>query len=90
MVKSKVDGLKRKLVAITSDEKIFPRHGYDLTFDGKKIGTITSGTVSPVLEKPIALGYVSSEYSNIGSAINFSIRGKEYPAKVVKLPFVNK
>lgn len=90
LVKSKSDGLKRKLVAMTSEEKVFPRHGYDLTFDGKKIGTITSGTVSPVLEKPIALGYVNLGYSPIGSTVNFLIRGKEYPAKVVKLPFVNK
>jgi aminomethyltransferase len=90
LLKSKSDGLKRKLVAMTSEEKVFPRHGYDLTIDGKKIGTITSGTVSPVLEKPIALGYVSSEYSVVGSTVNFLIRGKEYSAKVVKLPFVNK
>lgn len=90
LVKSKAEGLKRKLVAITSDEKVFPRHGYDLTVAGNKVGVITSGTVSPVLEKPIALGYLSSEFSNIGSLINFSIRGKEFPAKVVKLPFVNK
>lgn len=88
--KSKSNGLKRKLVAMTSEEKVFPRHGYDLTIDGKKIGTITSGTVSPVLEKAIALGYVNSEDSVIGSSVNFLIRGKEYPAKVVKLPFVNK
>lgn len=90
LLKSKTEGLKRKLVAMTSDEKVFPRHGYDLTFEGKGIGTITSGTVSPVLEKAIALGYVNLEYSNIGSVVNFSVRGKEYPAKVVKLPFVNK
>lgn len=90
LLNSKSNGLKRKLVALTSEEKVFPRHGYDLTIDGQKIGTITSGTVSPVLEKPIALGYVNSEYSPIGSTINFLIRGKEYSAKVVKLPFVNK
>ncbi|MCL5027569.1 MAG: glycine cleavage system aminomethyltransferase GcvT [Bacteroidetes bacterium] len=90
LLKVKSNGLKRKLISLSSDEKAFPRHGYDLTVDSKKIGTITSGTVSPVLEKPIALGYVESEYTNGNSKINFFIRGKEIPAKIVKLPFVKK
>ncbi len=90
LLKIKEDGLKRKLVPVTTNEKAFPRHGYDFTFDGKKIGTVTSGTVSPVLDKPIALGYVETEYAVEGSKINFSIRGKEIPAEVVKLPFIKK
>jgi len=90
LLKVKAEGLKRKLVPISSDEKAFPRHGYDLTIDGKKIGAVTSGTVSPTTEKPIALGYVDFEYSKEGSTVNFFIRGKEVPAKVVSLPFVKK
>lgn len=90
LLKAKDNGLKRKLVALTSDEKIFPRHGYDLTLSKNKIGTITSGTVSPVLDKPIAMGYVEKQYSEINSDVNFLIRGKEVPAKVVKLPFVKR
>ena len=88
--KIKEDGIKRKLVAITSDEKTFPRHGYDITVDGNKIGTVTSGTVSPVLEKPIALGYVNMEFASEGTNVNFMIRGKEIPAEVVKPPFIKK
>lgn len=88
--KVKDEGLKRRLVAMISDERAFPRHGYDITADGKKIGTITSGTVSPVLDKPIALGYVDAQYKSIGTKVNFLIRGKEIPAEVIKLPFVQK
>ncbi len=90
LLKVKQEGLKRKLTALVSDEKAFPRHGYDITYGGRKIGAITSGTVSPVLEKPIALGYIDSGFDGENSAVNFLIRGKEIPAKVVKLPFVNK
>ena len=87
--KVKENGITRKLVAMISDDKFFPRKGYTNIVDGdKKVGTITSGTVSPVLEKPIALGYVDSDYKKVGTEINFSIRGKEFAAKVVKLPFV--
>ena len=90
LLKIKSDGLKRKLIALSSEEKCFPRHGYDISISGKKIGTITSGTVSPVLEKPIALGYVDSNYAKEDSEVNFLIRGKESAAKVVGLPFVKK
>lgn len=90
LVKEKETGSKRKLVPLISDEKTFPRHGYDLTVNGKKVGTITSGTVSPVLDKAIALGYVDSEYVGEGNKINFLIRNKEVPAQITKLPFVKK
>ena len=90
LMKVKEKGLSRKLVAITSDEKIFPRHGYDLFVNNSKIGVVTSGTVSPMLEKPIAMGYVETKYAEIDSDVNFLIRGKEVPAKVVKLPFVKR
>lgn len=90
LLKVKEEGVTKKLVALTSEEKIFPRHGYDITSNQKKIGFITSGTVSPVLDKPIAMAYVEKQFSAIGSEVNFLIRGKEVPAKVVKLPFVKR
>lgn len=90
LLKIKEEGVTRKLVAMTSDQKTFPRHGYDISLNGNKIGHITSGTVSPVTEKPIALGYVQKDFANIGTKVNFLIRDKEIPAEIVKLPFVKK
>jgi aminomethyltransferase len=90
LVKEKQEGTKRKLVALTSDERFFPRQGYEITNNGRNIGNITSGTVSPVLEKPIALGYVTSEFKTAGTMVNFLVREKEVPAEVIKLPFVKK
>ncbi|BDQ04128.1 glycine cleavage system aminomethyltransferase GcvT [Ignavibacterium sp.] len=84
------ENITRKLVAMISEEKTFPRHGYDISANGKKIGHITSGTVSPVLDKPIALGYVEKDFSAVDTEVNFVVRGKDFPAKVVKLPFVKK
>ncbi len=88
LVKVKEENPKRKLVPVVSDEKAFPRHGYELAVDGKIVGHITSGTVSPVLDKAIALGYVDLPFAKEGSKINFVIRGKEIPAVITKLPFV--
>ena len=90
ILKVKQEGPGRKLVAMISDEKTFPRRGYDITAEGNKIGVITSGTVSPVLEKPIALGYVDKPLNTAGSKVAFKIRDKEFPAMVTKLPFVKK
>jgi aminomethyltransferase len=90
ILKVKQDGPNRKLVAMISDEKTFPRHGYDINVEGKKVGVITSGTVSPVLEKPIALGYVDKPFNSPGSEVLFKIRDKEFPARITKLPFVKK
>lgn len=90
LVKVKEEGLNRKLVAMIADERAFPRHGYELSVNGEKVGEITSGTVSPVLEKPIALGYVKKEYAVLDGKVNFVIRGKEIQATIIKLPFVKK
>jgi aminomethyltransferase len=90
ILKVKLEGPKRKLVAMISDEKTFPRKGYDIFAGSKKVGVITSGTVSPVLEKPIALGYVEKPLNVAGSAVAFIIRDKEIPAVVTRLPFVKK
>jgi len=88
LLKIKSDGLKRKLCGIISTERVFPRHGYEISSDEKKIGSVTSGTVSPVLEKPIALGYLEASYSSPGTTVEISIREKKVSCEVVKLPFV--
>lgn len=91
ILKSKHEGLKRKLTPLISDEKAFPRHGYSVCDSDKKIiGNITSGTSSPVLEKPIALAYLNIENTNTDSPIFFLIRDKLIPAKITTLPFVKK
>ncbi len=86
--KEKENGPKRKLVAFELDERGIPRQGYDIVDEnGKKIGEVTSGTMSPSLEKGIGLGYVPSEIAGVGNKISIQIRKKAVPATQVKLPF---
>ena len=86
--KQKEEGVTRKLVAFEITERGIPRKGYDLVDqNGNIIGNVTSGTMSPSLNKGIGLGYVSVENSKIDSEIFVQIRKKQIPAKVVKLPF---
>ncbi len=89
VVKTKEEGAKRKLVGFVMDaEKFIPRHNYKIMADGKEIGHVTSGNLSPTLNKAIGLGYVTKEYSKPGSKINIAARGKEFTAEVVKTPFL--
>jgi len=54
----------------------------------KEIGKITSGTFSPILKQAIAMAYIDTPYSKIGSQVNIKVRGKNYGAAVTKMPFV--
>ena len=90
LLKVKSEGLSRKLVAMMGNDKSFPRHGYEIKADNKKIGEVTSGTVSPVLEKPIAMGYVDVSQAAEGNEVNIVVRGRETKVKIVKLPFIKK
>ena len=91
LMKVKQEGLKRKLVGFTIDEdKAFPRHGYEIRSDGKTIGHVTSGTISPVLQKGIGMGYVNLPHEQAGTAIQINIRNKDFGAQIVKIPFLKK
>ncbi|WP_299228799.1 glycine cleavage system aminomethyltransferase GcvT [uncultured Psychroserpens sp.] len=81
-------GPKRKLVAFEMDERGIPRQSYDIVdSNGKKIGEVTSGTMSPSLNKGIGLGYVTPIFTDFGSKIYIQVRKKAIPATVIKLPF---
>ncbi len=88
LAKQKEHGAERKLVGFELDERGIPRQGYDIVDgNGKIIGTVTSGTMSPSLGKGIGLGYVPSVLAQPGSKINIQVRKNAIPATVVKLPF---
>jgi aminomethyltransferase len=88
LLKVKSEGLKRKLVGFVLEDKVPPRHGYEILKGRDKIGYVTSGTFSPILEKGIGLGYVDVKFSNPGKEITINARGRELQARVVSLPFV--
>ena len=86
--KQKEEGAKRKLIAFELDERGIPRHGYDIVDEnGKIIGIVTSGTMSPSLDKGIGMGYIPTEMAKSGEKIFIQIRKKAIPASLVKLPF---
>ncbi|MEH6682065.1 MAG: glycine cleavage system aminomethyltransferase GcvT [Sediminicola sp.] len=84
----KENGVSKKLVAFELNERGIPRHDYPIVdADGNTIGRVTSGTMSPSLEKGIGMGYVPTSLSAIGTTILIQIRKNAVPATIVKLPF---
>ncbi len=83
----KANGVQRKLVRLQMQGRNIARHGYPVLSAGKKVGEITSGTLSPTLGYPIALAYVTTELAKVDNQLEVEIRGKTYPATVVKRPF---
>jgi aminomethyltransferase len=69
-------------------ERGVPRTGYDVVDDGRVVGAVTSGTMSPTLDEPIALGYLPADLAAPGTRLSVVIRGEETPAKTVDLPFI--
>ncbi|MDR3142305.1 MAG: glycine cleavage system aminomethyltransferase GcvT [Tannerellaceae bacterium] len=86
--RQKKEGVTRKLVPFEMTEKGIPRHGYEIADkDGNRIGTVTSGTISPCLKKGIGMGYVKPEYAREGTPLYIKIRDKNLKAEVIKAPF---
>jgi aminomethyltransferase len=86
--KQRAEGVKRKLVGFEVTDRRVPRHDYPIEdMDGNEIGIVTSGTMSPSLEKPIGMGYVPTEFAAVGTEIQIVARKKRLAAKVVKPPF---
>lgn len=87
--KVKAENPKRRLVGFTVDvARFIARHGYKIWIDGKEVGYVTSGNLSPSLEKPIGMGYVPWENRAIGTKIEIEARGRRFPAEIVKVPFL--
>ncbi len=83
----KQKGVSRKLVGFEMIDRAPAREHYKIAVAGKEIGEVTSGTVSPTLNKSIGLAMISSEFAKENSEIEVIVRGKSQKAKIVKTPF---
>jgi aminomethyltransferase len=86
--RARAAGLSRKLVGLEMIDRGIARDGYRcFNESGELIGTVTSGSPSPTLQKNIALAYVPPAMAVLGTAIYVEIRGQKYKAGVVATPF---
>ncbi|MFA9464148.1 MAG: glycine cleavage system aminomethyltransferase GcvT [Velocimicrobium sp.] len=81
------DDLKRKRVGLKVRGRGIIREEQEVLFEGKKIGSTTSGTHCPYLGYPVAMAILDMEYTVIGTIVTVIVRGREVEAEVVALPF---
>ena len=81
------EGAARKLIGMEIEGRGIPRQGYTILAEGEPVGVVTSGTMSPTLDKGIALGYVPPAHGKLGTALEIDVRGRAVPARVVRRPF---
>ncbi|HEX9742406.1 MAG TPA: glycine cleavage system aminomethyltransferase GcvT [Nitrospiraceae bacterium] len=87
LLEQKAKGPAKRLVGFELIEKGVPRHGMTVLAGGKDIGIVTSGNLSPRLQKGIGLAFVPTPFSEPGSRFQIDIRGRLQEAVCVKPPF---
>ncbi len=67
-----------------------PRPGYAIFINGAKAGDVVSGTQSPSLNCGIGMGFVPPARAEVGAKIEIEVRGRKFPAEIVKKPIFRK
>jgi aminomethyltransferase len=89
IAKLKAEGPVRRIVGLVIDGGV-ARHGHEVVSSGEVVGQVTSGTYGPTVQKNIALAYVPTALSKLGTALAVRIRAKDVPATVVRTPFYSR
>jgi aminomethyltransferase len=88
MRKLKEQGLPRRLVGLELEGRRIARQGFTVLAGGQRVGEVTSGTLSPTLNKSIAMAFVAAEQADEGTNLEIELTGnKRAAARVVPLPF---
>ena len=81
-------GATTRRVGLSLEGRLPAREGAEIYAGDLLVGKITSGGFSPTLQAPIAMGYVETPYSVVGTPLEIDVRGKRLKAIVTKMPFV--
>lgn len=81
-------GAAIKRAGLVGLERVPVREGVQL-FDGQghKLGHVTSGTLAPTVNQPIAMAYLAANHTAAGHQVHAEVRGKRYPMRVASMPF---
>jgi len=83
------NGVQVKRVGLLGLERIPVREGAILVdAQGHKLGHVTSGTLAPTVNQPIAMAYLAANHAIANHEVYAEVRGKRQPMRVAALPFV--
>jgi aminomethyltransferase len=83
----RAEGPRRRLVGLEMADRAVARHGYPVVKDGRTVGIVTSGSYGPSVDRSIAMAYVETARTAVGTDLGVDVRGQARPARVVKTPF---
>jgi aminomethyltransferase len=83
----KASGLQRKIVGFQMIDRGIARHGYDVYVGDARAGRVTSGTLTPYVQKAIGMAYLPIEHTASDTEFDVDIRGRRARARVVPMPF---
>lgn len=82
------EGASRKRVGLVGSERMPVREGAKLVNEaGEEVGVVTSGTLGPTVNKPVALAYVTKAHAALGTQLFALVRDKRTPMTVASTPF---
>lgn len=81
------EGPRKKITGLILEGKRIARQGSKILAGDKEVGEVTSGTLSPTLEKSIAMAYIDSDRLAAGGPFTVDLRGSKVAAQVTPLPF---
>src|SRR5690606_41294608 len=87
LLRVKEQGIRERLIGFRLLERGFPRPGYEVRQDGRAVGKVTSGTLSPSLGVGIGLAYLPVEIASPGGSVEIVIRGQALQAELARPPF---
>ena len=87
LVEMKKEGSDTQLAGFVSDPGPVPRHGLKVFKDGKEVGQVTSGCLSPMDGRRIALAFLPNGLTELGTRVEIEQRGRFTGATVVEIPF---
>jgi aminomethyltransferase len=85
----RTSGPAERLVGLLVEGRAVPRPGFPIVAD-RPVGTVTSGTFAPSVERSIAMGYVPADLAEPGTRLAIEIRGRQVPCTVTETPFYNR
>jgi aminomethyltransferase len=88
ILKALAEGADKKRVGFTVEGRMPVREGAAIFAGSAQIGVMTSGGFAPTLGAPIAMGFVETAFSAIGTELEAEVRGKRVAVAVASMPFV--
>ena len=79
---------EKKLVGFIVEDRSVARHGQEVFSGDKRIGVVTSGSMSPMLNKNIGLAYIDKGFNKTGTPVEIAVRDKKIKATITKTPFI--